>query len=66
MEDYTDNDNKVIKNGLFIIEKVEKADAGTVTCIGEELETSESSSCTLHVKGKIYFFIINALKIFRR
>lgn len=44
----------MIKNGLFIIEKIEKADAGTVTCVGVKLETTEKSSCTLRVKGKFH------------
>lgn len=51
LEDYTDNDNKVVKNGLFIIDKVERTDAGKVTCKAKELFDS-GSICTLRVKGK--------------
>ncbi|KAJ8925647.1 hypothetical protein NQ315_009492 [Exocentrus adspersus] len=53
LEDYT-KDNKVIRNGAFIIEKITMEDRGTVVCVGEDLYTKETSEdeCTVRIKDK--------------
>lgn len=53
LESYTD-ENRVIKNGVFIVENITGDDRGYVTCVGEDLASNQSSQdkCMVRVKGK--------------
>uniref|UniRef100_V5GVB3 Basigin n=1 Tax=Anoplophora glabripennis TaxID=217634 RepID=V5GVB3_ANOGL len=53
LENYT-HEGKVIRNGVFIIEKISDNDKGEVTCIGEDIATGQSvqDTCRVRVKGK--------------
>lgn len=53
LESYTD-ENRVIKNGVFIVEKITSDDRGYVTCVGEDLASNQSSQdkCMVRVKGE--------------
>lgn len=62
LENYTE-ENRVIRNGVFIVEGITNDDRGIVTCIGEDLLTGQSyqDNCMVRVKGmtcsEIFFSI---------
>ncbi|CAG9812974.1 unnamed protein product [Phaedon cochleariae] len=51
---YTDDNDKFIVNGVFIIEKIDKSDRGHITCVGEDASVNQSaeSECMVRVIDK--------------
>lgn len=54
LENYTEDD-RVIRNGVFIVEKITNDDRGFVVCVGEDIMTGQSyqDSCMVRIKGMI-------------
>ncbi|XP_023021980.1 immunoglobulin domain-containing protein Bsg [Leptinotarsa decemlineata] len=54
IEDYKEDDGKLVKNGVFILLNVTKEDRGLVSCIGEDraLNETSKSDCLVRVKDK--------------